>query len=372
MAKNRDKKINPESEQTKHRKGFLFVVLLLTVLAVEGVGRIVYSVAYDKKQKIYLKAYFGLDSTYDPNMVSNYLPHHYLIYVLNPNVQYHYESFYGEGQVQMINSQGYRGKKFSKEKRDGVYRIICIGGSTTFGLTEKDETKTYPQMLEEELNKRFKKPTFEVINAGTPGWSSAESLINFHFRLLDLNPDMVIIYHAINDTFAMRRDEEGKSDNGNFRQSIDYKPPSKFSKKLLRISHLYRYIYARSHRVTFDINNLAVKPSPPGEDQLKNLQQATGKYFKRNMEAMVTMAHANGIVPVLVTVGHGPWSPSLPMLNEITRQIAQKKGALLVDFELYSKPGMFAGDNVHLIRAGNVVRVKVIAQALQPFLSKLN
>ena len=73
-------------------------------------------------------------------------------------------------------------------------------------------------MLEDFLNSSFDSPRFEVINAGTPGWTSAESLINLQFRLLELNPDMIIIYEAVNDTFAMRMAEEGRSDYSNFRQ----------------------------------------------------------------------------------------------------------------------------------------------------------
>ena len=80
-------------------------------------------------------------------------------------------------------------------------------------------------MLEDTLNCFFKKPYFEVINAGIPGWTTAESLINLHFRVLELSPDMVIICHAVNDTFAMRRDEEGKTDYSNFRKICDYRPP---------------------------------------------------------------------------------------------------------------------------------------------------
>ena len=37
-----------------------------------------------------------------------------------------------------------------------------------------------------------------MINAGLAGWSSWESMINFQLRLLDLEPDLIIVYHAVN------------------------------------------------------------------------------------------------------------------------------------------------------------------------------
>ena len=40
---------------------------------------------------------------------------------------------------------------------------------------------------------------FEVLNCGVPGYTSIESLVNLELRLLELDPDVVLIYHGIND-----------------------------------------------------------------------------------------------------------------------------------------------------------------------------
>ena len=37
------------------------------------------------------------------------------------------------------------------EKPAHVFRIVCLGGSTTFGLGEPDETQTFPELLEKRL-----------------------------------------------------------------------------------------------------------------------------------------------------------------------------------------------------------------------------
>jgi len=363
--KNRQEKQDEIQKPIKKYPRYFYLLLILLVLAgTEGLGRLIYQFSFDEEQDLMYRAFLGLGGGYDPNMVSNYIPHHYLIYVLNPKAMYYHLDYFGKNPVHFINSLGFRGKEFSKEKPEGTYRIICVGGSTTFSFMELDESKTYPQMLENELNRRFAVPKFEVINAGTPGWSTAESLINLQFRLLELSPDMIVVYHGVNDTFAMRSDEEGKSDYSNFRQIIDYKPPKPFEQKIAKYSTLYRLYYFHTHTVARDINRLAVRPRPRSTDEEKNINEATGKYFRQNMEGIVNIAKGNGIVPVLMTMGHGLWHPSLPRVNQITRVVAQKKETLLVDFELLSRPQYFASDNVHCLRSGNEARVSAIADVL--------
>jgi lysophospholipase L1-like esterase len=332
------------------------------LVVAELVARAIYFEDYSGQKDRLVRAFLGLESDYNPNMVSNYVPHPYLVYALNPEARYYYENFYGKKPQQFINSLGFRGKEFSKQKPPGVYRIVCMGGSTTFSITESDETKTYPQLLEDALNAAFDSPRFEVINAGTPGWTTAESLINLHFRLLELEPDMVIDYEAVNDTFAMRMEDEGKSDYSNFRQIVDYKPATSLEQILFRASGMYRLYYVSSHSMIFDINGLAAKPYPPEKKLLENLDKGTGKHFRRNMESIVALAQSRSIAPVLVTMGHGPWHPSLMRLNQITRDVAGARGALLVDFEVTSQPSYFLEDLIHLTRAGNSAIVHLLVE----------
>jgi lysophospholipase L1-like esterase len=354
------------NQPKKSRKIFYWILALLCLACVEAVGQIIYCVKFQPQERKMLAAFMGLGSGYDPDMVSNYHPHPYLVYVLNPNVKWNYETYFGVEPKQLINSQGFRGKEFSVEKPKDVYRIVCLGGSTTFGLGEPDETMTYPAQLETVLNKMLPgKRRFEVINAGTPGWSSAESLINLHFRVLELSPDMIIVYEGINDTFAMRKPEEGKSDNSNFRKIVNYKMPNAFTRFWLRISAACRLLYYwTTDDISFDINSLAVKGAPRGFSEIDQLNKATGKYFKRNIETIVAIARAHHVKPVLVTMGHGPWHPSLGLTCQIVRDVAASENVSLVDFERYSRPGYFDIDNVHLLRAGNSALAQAIAETL--------
>lgn len=98
-----------------------------------------------------------------------------------------------------INSFGFRGKEFSREKEKGVYRIIAIGDSCTFGVGVSSDEYTYPVLLEKKLNRRLKDKKIEVINAGVPGYLCLQSLISFDVELADYQPDMVILYTGWKD-----------------------------------------------------------------------------------------------------------------------------------------------------------------------------
>jgi len=83
-------------------------------------------------------------------------------------------------------------------KPAGQFRIVCLGGSTTYTSDVKDYRDSYPYLLEKYLKAQGYNDV-TVVNAGAGSWSSWESLINFQFRVLDLDPDLIIVYHGIND-----------------------------------------------------------------------------------------------------------------------------------------------------------------------------
>ena len=79
----------------------------------------------------------------------------------------------------------------------GEYRIACLGGSTTYTTSVEDWRLSYPALLEHELHNAGLGSVC-VLNCGAAGWSSWESLINLETRVLDLDPDLIVVYHAIN------------------------------------------------------------------------------------------------------------------------------------------------------------------------------
>ena len=107
-----------------------------------------------------------------------------------------------------VNSRGYRGPEIALPKPRDVYRIVALGGSTTFGLFLDSWQLTYPHQLEQHLRSGYDYSQVEVINAGAPQYSTWESAVNMLLRVPDLEPDMVIIYHGINDVGVRLTDPE--------------------------------------------------------------------------------------------------------------------------------------------------------------------
>ncbi|MEO1290741.1 MAG: GDSL-type esterase/lipase family protein [Chloroflexota bacterium] len=99
------------------------------------------------------------------------------------------------------NSQGYRGIELQTPKADSTYRIMTLGGSTTYGegLTPEE---SYPAQLQNSLHEDYGYTHIEVVNAGVNAYSSFDSLANLTYHILDDEPDMIIVYHGVNDVRA--------------------------------------------------------------------------------------------------------------------------------------------------------------------------
>jgi hypothetical protein len=96
------------------------------------------------------------------------------------------------------NSQSFRSDEITIKKPAGTFRICCVGGSAVYD-TRVDIKDAWPTQLQAMLRKKFPSKKIEVVNAGLPGRTSADSLVNVGLRILPLKPDVIIIYHGIND-----------------------------------------------------------------------------------------------------------------------------------------------------------------------------
>ena len=98
-----------------------------------------------------------------------------------------------------INSEGFRGDNFSIVKPDGFYRIITVGGSTMFGYGATSDETTIPGYFEALLQNNSKLNNVEVINAGISGATSFTELELIKNKLIDYEPDLIIVYDGWND-----------------------------------------------------------------------------------------------------------------------------------------------------------------------------
>jgi lysophospholipase L1-like esterase len=99
-----------------------------------------------------------------------------------------------------ISSQGLRDREYTLAKPPGVYRILMLGDSTTFGWGDAVED-TSSKILERELNSLnlpgYQK--FEVINSGVGNYDTVQEVTYYETYGRYFNPDLVILNFFIND-----------------------------------------------------------------------------------------------------------------------------------------------------------------------------
>lgn len=158
------------------------LISIICVLLVFEIGLRFYFTNYGDETELISYIYSREDIQ---NQVVQFTGVPYAHYVPNPNYVGH-------------NSLGYRGEETTIEKPAGTYRIVTIGESTTYGFGV-NAGQAYPAVLQEELLEDYGYEYVEVINAGVIGYTSYEVLTNFQFRVLELDPDLIIYYGALND-----------------------------------------------------------------------------------------------------------------------------------------------------------------------------
>ncbi len=95
-----------------------------------------------------------------------------------------------------VNNVGLRDDDVILPKPAGVFRVLCMGASTTEEGPSND--LTYPNILEYLANNRFGGQHVDVINAGISGMNSLKHKIKLA-DYLALQPDLIITYIAVND-----------------------------------------------------------------------------------------------------------------------------------------------------------------------------
>jgi lysophospholipase L1-like esterase len=116
-----------------------------------------------------------------------------LCYELTPGYRGH---SYG-GPV-TVSAQGFRNAEVSAEPAPGVYRIVCVGDSMTFGMGVDDDV-AWPQFLARELSPPPGFSRVEVVNTGVCGYDLEEYCAVIGLKALALHPALILIGLVDND-----------------------------------------------------------------------------------------------------------------------------------------------------------------------------
>jgi lysophospholipase L1-like esterase len=107
-----------------------------------------------------------------------------------------------------INMLGFRDERQSyASKPDRTVRIFITGGSTAWGSGASSQKKTISYVLEQILNERVSRTTgyrYEVVNTAFPAWTTTQEKLLIQQRLVDMHPDVVLMFSGTNDVHWTR------------------------------------------------------------------------------------------------------------------------------------------------------------------------
>ena len=183
---------------------------------------------------------------------------------------------------------------------DTAIRIATIGASTTASVNLSYEDN-WPGHLGRLLQQALPDRKIQMINAGVPGFDTAQSIVNLALRVMPLKPDLVIIYHAYNDLKAIRPDRIFKPDYSH----IHTKPYGFHTKpslpiRLLNKSMFYvrlRNQYREYNKTINKVNRLA-----PTSSQQQAMNKATKEglqAFTQHIRILISIARAEGAHVIL-------------------------------------------------------------------------
>ena len=298
-----------------------------------------------------------------------YMSHPFLGVVLKPG-------FKREGQYSFeINSLGMRSHEMSAQKPPGVYRIFCLGGSTTYGTGATSNEATYPAQMERLLNALAdagRAPPgrrYEVGNCGVSGWSSVENLINLELRLIDWQPDAILTYDGINDG-KLIQSRDFLPDYSHMRCALSVERLSPFESFLMGNVRLYARL-SRGIHPEAQLGTLGAYLFVPGAESMgipsdQWINEPGLRVLQRNEASMIAIARQHGIQPVLSTMAveepsGNALSAYMARANEALREVAQRENVALLDVDAaLSNQAELFDDYVHFNDKGELRHAQVV------------
>lgn len=101
------------------------------------------------------------------------------------------------------NGERHKNALLQRKKENNEIRIIFLGGSTTFGTGDSNNSQTYPAQTERIINSLNSNDKFFLfINAGVLGYNLRREYIYLKEYLIKLNPDLIIFLDGDNDAYT--------------------------------------------------------------------------------------------------------------------------------------------------------------------------
>lgn len=304
-----------------------------------------------------------------PPEAFRFRPHPYLAYALN-------ETFTGADGLNRHNAHGCRGPDFAVPKPAGTFRIVCLGGSTTYETGVRADLDAYPARLEALLRSRGH-GNVEVVNAGVPGYSSFESSLLLQLRVFEWQPDLVLYYDNTNDVHPrLVAPEFFASDNAGYRRAWDVETPwwdTSLAVRWLGVQAGFSPRNALVDRATWTDHEAG--------DKRAALAANGPAWFRRNVETMATLCAARGVELALTSWA---WSPekgdfaseavyqrAFTEHNTVLAEVACARGLAWFDFQpKMPTDAVLWSDGAHVNEKGAQRKAELFAEFVEPLLAK--
>lgn len=229
---------------------------------------------------------------------------------VNPYLLFDNTPNYSRNNIPQHNSSGFRNtREFDRQPPDSVFRILCLGGSTTYGHGVKDPNDAWPTILQELLNKRLlgdgiATKTIEVLNGGVNSAASFDLLNHYQYKGRLFHPEMVLIHSGGNDARPLLL-SNFKEDYSHWR-SIDCGMDDRLSQReldLLTRSNIVKLVYARTTEVQPTVSDRAVvntkEPKNLSADEIaSNIERNTSEAYERNLAMLFERIAKDAALPV--------------------------------------------------------------------------
>lgn len=188
---------------------FYLILILLLISAIEILFYLIYKLMVTEDRKIEISYIIGTNNNRS-DKVGRIEPYLWSNYKLNP-LSIHTNEF---------------GWRYGGGEKKSKYRIICLGGSTTYGDAVQKGEETYPAQMENILKKMSY--DIDIVNCGLSYYSSAECFATLAFRGVYLKPDIVILHIGLNDIEPLLSPNEYQPDYSHWRKAENQTNNNKF------------------------------------------------------------------------------------------------------------------------------------------------
>lgn len=282
------------------------------------------------------------------------------------------------------NPWGFNGPDVPLERRPGVPRILCLGGSTTAGGNSLGHLGSFPHFLKLRLEADLGHEV-EVLNGGISGWTSAEMLCAWFLFFQDYRPDWIVIHEVANDVEA-RMTPGFRRDYVHWRSVWRLQPAGAWLNWLVTHSDLGAWLFVQKGAPALREATTLPRTGPWAFDG-QRLPIETLAPLERNYRSIAASAALAGGRVLFATLpveppqaGRGGFEihrVGIAEHNQLLRRLAEDSGVLCVDLEqaaLALDPAQLAAwflDIVHVVPEANRWKAEQMAAVLLPELQRL-